>query len=336
VLTFICLGAAADEAKPAKSALPADLALVPEDAALFLRLEVGSHWNGRESATLKKITKAHPVVVTNWAQDLDKQVGLKMEDIERAVIVVPDFKTPDGFAVILTARKPLDRDKVLGALVPEAQEKKVASKTYYVSDKSHLGAQIVNERVLLVGTAKGVKAFLSRPAAKDGSLRSAIDAAAGKHFLVVGVNPAAFRAAVTKGGDDAKPFLPLFEAKSWRITMDAAKELRINLRLDFADEDAAKAGQKALTAIVPPLTRYFEMVEKEFPAFAKREEGKYPNVSDAVTRLVDLSKFGRAALKDFAPERKGSTVEGSLRIKTAEPATTFILLLSLMPRAAKD
>ncbi len=60
---------------PAK-ALPADLALVPSDAAAFLSLEVGKHWNGKEAKALQNVSQAHPIVVTWWARDLAKEIGI--------------------------------------------------------------------------------------------------------------------------------------------------------------------------------------------------------------------------------------------------------------------
>jgi hypothetical protein len=328
---------AADDAKAAKTELPADLGLVPPDAAAVLCLQVGPYWKGAEAESLKKITQAHPIVVTWWTRDLDKQIGLSMADIERVVAVVPDFTATDEFAVLLTTRKPFDRVKVLGVLVPQAREMKVEAKKYYVSDKSPFGVQVVNERLLLVGLAKGVRGFLSRPDTKlGGALRPALATAADKHLLIAGVNPAAFLSAVKSSGEKGKAFVPLIEAKSWRITVDAAKELRINLRLDFADEKAAKQGQTALKGIVEPLIGYFSMGEKQMGAFLQREADKYKGIMEISTRLPNVLKSTRAALEQFKSEQKGSTVQGTLSIETGEPATSFVLLLSMMPRAAKE
>jgi hypothetical protein len=345
VLLALCLAAvlasgrsspAADDAKPAK-VLPADLALVPEDAAAFLCLRVGPYWNGAEAESLKKITQAHPLVLTWETKDFDKEIGLSMADIERVVLVVPEFKAKvNAPAWIFTTGKPFDHGKVLGVLVPESKEIKVGAKKYLVSDKSPNGVQVVNERVLLMGTAKSVQSFLSRSAAEQGgSLGQTIAAAAEKHLLVAGVNPSAFLTAVKNSGDKGKAFVPLFEAKSWRITADAAKELRINLRLDFANEAAAKEGQKALQGIVEPLIDFCTFAEKGMNDFYKREADKYKGITELSSRYPKLFENARAALKEFKSEQNGSTVQGTLQIKTDEPATSFVLLLSMMPREAK-
>jgi hypothetical protein len=328
---------AADDAKPAK-ALPADLALVPEDAAAFLYLEVGKHWNGPEAMTLEKVAQSHPIVPTWWARDLAKHIGVNLTDLERVVAIIADFQKMEDFVAILTTRKPFDRAKVLGALVPEAKEMKVEAKTYYVSGKSPLGVRVVNERTLLLGSANGVKGFLSKTAATGkGPLQGAVAAAAtGEHLLVARINPSYFLAAVKSAGDKGKTFVPLFAAKSWQITADAAKELRINLRLDFANEAAAKEGQKALKGIVEPLIDFTFFAEKGMDAFYKREADKYKGIPELSSRYPKLFQSTRTALKDFKSEQVGSTVRGTLHIKTDEPVTSFVLLLSMMPRAAKE
>jgi hypothetical protein len=126
------------------------------------------------------------------------------------------------------------------------------------------------------------------------------------------------------------------EAKSWQVVVGAGKDLRLNVRLTFASEEAAKEGEAALKAVAPPLASYFEFAEKQMPPFLKRESGKYPGVKDLAPRLESTLQSARAGLKDFTTERKGATVPGSLRVKTDEPVTSFVLLLSMAPRPAKQ
>ncbi len=328
---------AADESKPAETALPADLALVPSDAALFVRLDVGSYWNGSEAESLKKIAQAHPIVLTWETKDLEKETGLRIDEIERVVLVVPDFKAQGNIvAAIFTTSKPFNRDKVLSTVVPEPKEKTIGAAKYFVSDKKENAVRIVNERTLMEGSAKGLPAFLRRPrAAKEGALHQAVAAATQKHFLVAGMIPTVFLPAIKNAGEQGKAFVPLFAANAWRITVDAGKELRINLRLDFADEKAAKEGQTALQGLVKPLTDFTEFAEKGMNDFFKREANQYKGIAEISSRYPKLLQSTRAALKEFQSEQKGTTVQGTLRIKTEEPATSFVLLLSLMPRAAK-
>jgi hypothetical protein len=346
VILVVCLAAvpinswpslAADGAKAAK-ALPADLALIPEDAAAFLCLEVGRYWNGPEAESLKKTSQAHPLVMTWEVKTIEKETGLSIAEIERFVLVIPEFKAKGNVAAwIFTTRKPFDREKVLSAFVPEAKEMKVGEKKYFVSDKSSNGLQVVNERTLVTGTATGLHTFLSRPAAaKGGAQRQAVAAAADKHLLVAGMVPSVFLPAMKNAGEKGKPFVPLFEAKSWRITVDAAKELQINLLLDFADEAAAKEGQTALKNLIEPLIDFTFFADKGMDAFYKREADKYKGITELSSRYPKLFENTRAALKEFKSEQKGSTVQGTLRIKTDEPVTSFVLLLSMMPRGAKD
>jgi hypothetical protein len=342
---FILLGAlagglalrAADEARPAKAELPADLALVPPDAPGFFCFQVGPYWHGSEAEALKKIAQAHPVVITSWTQDLEKHIGLPVADLERAVVFFADLGKMGDFVAVLTTRKPFDRDKVLGTLVPDAKETKAGAKTYYTSEENPHGVAIVNNRTFLVGRAEVVRSFLARPAATGaGPLGEAIRAAAGKHLLVVGMVPTAFSAAVKNAGPQGKPFVPLMKANSWQIVVEADKDLRLNLRMTFASEEMAKEGQAALRAVWPPLGNYFEFCEKQMPPFLERESAKYPGVKDLAPRLEKTLQSARAGLKAFTTERKGTTVQGSVRVKTDEPVTAFVLLLSMAPRPAKQ
>lgn len=340
---FLLLGALPDGPAVRAADLPADLALVPADAAAFLCLRVVPYWNGREADALKKVSQAHPVVVTSiftpafsGANDIEKGTGLSVAEIERAVVVFPDLAKMGDFVAVLTTRKPFDRDKVLGALVPDPKEVKAGGKTFFTSDKSKHGVRVVNDRTLLLGNAAAVRSFLGRPPAAGGALGDAIQTAAGKHLLVVGLVPTAFLAAVKNAGPQGKPFVPLMEAKSWQIVVGAEKDLRLDVRMTFASEEAAKEGEAALKAVAPPLASYLEFCEKQMPPFLKREEAKYPGVKDLAPRLESTLQRAGAGLKDFTVERKGTTVLGSLRVKADEPVTSFVLLLSMAPRAAKQ
>lgn len=346
VVAIICLtalgmgiypAAAADDSKGSKIALPDDLALIPNDAAAFLCLQVGKHWNGPEAESLKKIAQAHPLVLTSWSEDIEKEIGLSISEIERFVLVIPDFKAKGNIAAwILTTSKPFNRDKVLSMVVPEPKQTMIGSKKYFVSDKSPNGVQIVNGRTLIEGSAVGLRAFLSRPhGAKGGPLQQAVASAAENHFLIAGFVPAVFLPVIKNSGDQGKAFAPLFEAKSWRITADVAKELRINLRFDYADEAAAKEGQKALQELTKPLIDFTFVAEKGMDDFFKREAEKYKGIKELSSRYPTLFENTRAALKDLQVDQKGANVQGTLRIKTNEPATSFVLLLSLVPRPAK-
>ncbi len=339
---FLLLGALPGGPAVRAADLPADLALVPADAPAFLCLRVSPYWTGGEAEALKKVSQAHPVVVTSMftpafspANDFEKALGLSVADIERVVVVFPDLAKLGDFVAVLTTRKPFNRDKVLGALVPDAKEAKAGGQTYFTSDKSQHGVRVVNDRTVLAGGAEAVRAFLSRPASSGGALAEAIQTAAGNHLLVVGVVPTTFLPAVKNAGPQARPFVPLLEAKSWQIVVDAEKDLRLNVRMTFASEEAAKEGEWGMKAAAAALASYFEFAAKQMPPFLEREPGKYPGVKDLAPRLERTLQSARAGLKDITTDRKGATVLGSARVKTDEPVTSFVLLLSMAPRAAK-
>src|SRR4051794_16984987 len=87
-----------------KESLPADLALVG-DAAGFVRIEVGGAWNGKEADSLTKVSRSHPVVFTHEALEMEKAVGLRPEEIDRLVAIIPDLSKTSEAVLVVTTRK---------------------------------------------------------------------------------------------------------------------------------------------------------------------------------------------------------------------------------------
>jgi hypothetical protein len=94
--------------------------------------------------------------------------------------------------------------------------------------------------------------------------------------------------------------------------------------------------QVALQKCAQALIDFCGFAKKGMDSFYKREADKYKGITELSSRYPKLFESTRAALKDFKSEQNGSTVQGTLRIKTNEPATSFVLLLSMMPRKAKE
>jgi hypothetical protein len=328
---------AADEpARPAKPALPPDLALVG-DEALLVALQVSRHTTGPEAASLERIAQAHPVVVTSEARQFEKVFGPRLADLERVLVLVPALHATENAVVVLTTVKPFDQDKLLTALVPGAKEAKAAGKVYHASAKANLAAHVLDRRTLVLGGPEGVRKLLERGApAGAGALAGAVKAAAGRPLLLIGMDPRGFAAAVEKGGAAGKPYLPLFKARSWQVRAEADKGLNLHLRLTFPDKEAATAARGALQKALGQLDPYLAGAEKEFPPFLKREAAKYKGAAELAKAYGDTLAAARAGLKEFKVEQEGAVLRGTIRIKGDRPATALVLLVSLAPRPAKD
>src|SRR5262249_16662991 len=100
---------------------------------LRLSVDVSAFHKGPEVESLKEISTAHPIVFSWWLSSLEKQVGVPVDDLERAAI----FGDKDGnWAFLVLGSKPLDLQKVRNALVPQATEQKVNGKTTFVDNQS--------------------------------------------------------------------------------------------------------------------------------------------------------------------------------------------------------
>jgi hypothetical protein len=90
-----------------------------------------------------------------------------------------------------------------------------------------------------------------------------------------------------------------------------------------------------LEAAVRRLGGYLQLADKEMPAFLKREARKYPDAGDVEQPMKDAIAATGAAVKKFTATPLKNTAKGTLAIQTKSPATTFLMLLSLSPRAKK-
>ena len=322
----------ADDKPPA--ARPEDDRALVGNAQFCCRIEVGRAWHGPEAALLKK--SASPI---RWSRS-GKVTGSRRGSVYSsrtsiaASFLLMSWHTSIAGSPSSRLREPLDRDKVLTALVPDGKEIEVKGRAYVVGAKDGAGGPCRDNRSLAIGTRAGVEALLTRMPGQPGVLGEVLTAGP-KSLMAMGVQPGMSLQAVRDAGEEAQPFLPLFQARSWQITADEADEaLLIRFRLAFADEAKAAEARPGLASIVAPLDWYLTMAETEFPGFRDREAGKYPGAVDLAERMVGTARALRAALKDFKPEQDGPVVRASLRVKTRTPATTLLMIFNLLPRAA--
>jgi hypothetical protein len=319
--------AAEEAAPPGRAALPPELALVPRDAPGVISIRVADVWNSDAAAPWRKMIKDEPDLAM-MQMFLEKALGLSVTDLDRAVLIIPPPDSHVQPIFVIRTGKPFDKDKVLGALVPGAKEEKVGGMSYFPKPNGRDALAVVNERVFLVGPAKELREFLERPAEKkaDGPLSDALTRAAGKNQIVVGLNGPAVAKEMKK--DLPPPLAPLAEAQSATLTINAGKELVAHARASFATEEAAKEGEKAAEAGL-------ELARKSIPMLIEKIEKEPTNKEFEKTlqaKMVRSLKDTEKALKSAKAERKGSVVEGTLRVET--PDTISMLFLFLMPRGA--
>jgi hypothetical protein len=290
--------------------LPADLALVPPDAAGFISVRFADLWQtdlGKEIRLNlgKGIFDELAEVVTTW----DRSIGLA--NLERSTLVfLPATGAKDVRMVNLVAStQALDRKKVQDALVPGGEEKRYQGKTYQVNRTYAL--HFASDRVFLIAEEEALRQFWDHPAGKGNHpLQEALRLAAQKHHLSAGwqVTPARAQALEKAWSqevmgrtvsDVARRGLslarPLLAAPAGSLTLDVADVTRARVRLSFPDEDRARVG----AASARDCLTYLQVVLK---------------VLFAETKLPPLKPLD-TALAETVVETQGSAVQVSLQLR---------------------
>jgi len=303
-------GGGGGAAEPGHRAPPADLALVPPDAAGFLSVRVADIWNKKEAAPLRKMADANLMAAMTLKQLKDK-AGLTIEDVERAMLVMPTADAHAQPLVLVTTSKSFDGAKLASVFLPGAREKKVGDKSYFTAGASSFGIHVADDHTLLASDPRALEAFLKPPAPKeDGPLTEAIRAAGGQHVLVVGFNPSRFADQVrVQMRPGMEQFQPLLDARSGMLTVDADGDLQVTLQLTFAKNEEAEAGEKA----AQQLLNIGRLVMPQ----AGQQLGQAPFPGDAATQkaATALLKNAGDALQDAKVVRDGLVVQTTLHVR---------------------
>src|SRR5262249_30131425 len=152
---------------PPAGAIPADLALVPADAAGFVHVRLADLWKNEMFAGLRKtFEKAGPKALAT----LDKQFVPAPSSMDRATVFIllnPETHEPQPFAV-LAFSAPFDPEQVAKVYLPDAEKKQVAGKTVYTDAKLEVAVTFPDNRHILIGMPGALEAYLGKPVNKDG------------------------------------------------------------------------------------------------------------------------------------------------------------------------
>jgi hypothetical protein len=244
--------AAASDVK-ASVDLPADLDLVPRDAAGFVHVRAADLWRGDWAKDIRYLVdKAGPEA---W-KAFEEKCPLDPSTLDRITLILPTAQTatnpfpgvdPEAVSalVVVTTSKPFDRLALIQALGP--REKVYGPNLYYFHEELWSGLFIVDDRTFLMGSEDALVRFFERSRRKDpsGPLQAALAEAARKHQLVVGLNPTLL------GKAQEAAFLPapmqkLLTAHCATLSLDLDQGIHLEARLDFRTDDQAREGEKGL------------------------------------------------------------------------------------------
>jgi uncharacterized protein DUF1559 len=215
--------------------------------------------------------------------------------------------------VVVRTTKPYARLPLLKAL--GYREKVYRRELYHFTEELWSGLYLIDDQTFLVGSEDALIQYLERrgDASKTGPLQAALELAAGKHHFVLGLNPSAL-AKENFANAIPQTLQPLMQARSIAFTADFDKETQASVRLDYAKEDEAKAGAKALRAGLDmargalsfPISELEAKLDKD-PKEARPNVGDLPE-SFGLLVAIGFMKELDGMMKDAAIEHKGTIV----------------------------
>jgi hypothetical protein len=229
------------QAQPAGS-MSADLAAVPADAIMLLHVRAAELWRSEPFKELRGLVeRAGPKALQTYTKRFPISPAL-IDSVTLFGIPGP-AERPQAIPpplVAVSLNKAVNEAQVVDFFLSEAQTETVNGKNIFVAHDMCIYA--INEKTFLVSAPPSVKAYLNRPKVAEGPMAMAKDHAA-KHHVALAVNVGALPPEAKQ--QIPPPFQPLAEAKIAGVAIDVGTEVSINAGLQFADADAATAGEKA-------------------------------------------------------------------------------------------
>jgi hypothetical protein len=274
--------AAVPTAAPADKALPADVAVIPVDAAMAVAFRVADLWGGDFAKPVReKLGKD----VDELAATMEKGLGYRPEDIERLIVLQAAFG-PGTEAFVVTLKKPYDLARVLRPLGPKTKEEKYKGKTLHVGDSGD-AACLLDARTYVLAKVDPLHGLLDRPAPeKAGPLSPARQAMAEGHAFVLGLNLPQIMGEI--GGrlpGEVDPYRPLLEARTAVLTADATPKTRAEAVMTFASAFAAKQAEKAFKEGMDAARAGIKVGK-----VALAKEPNYVQLLDVVQSVVNAAK----------------------------------------------
>ncbi len=276
--------------------LPADLALVPTDAAGFVHIRAADLWKRDDLKPYRAIFESAGAKTIGL---LDEHFEPRPSTTDRVTLVLlPKLKgqTPavaplDAFdpTLILHFTEPFDRERVRTAHAEKSKAKMIEGKEYFVADRSAVALAFADPQTLILGDEAGVTRLLTAKKT-DGPLAPALRTAAEGKPISMGVNVSALPIppeALEQVPDQYKSLLAITLVSG---SIDLAKAPVIDLRMTFPDADAALAGEKALRNLGNLARIFLDQQRKELSNRLER------NLNAKKQPLRPLGEFPEAAM----------------------------------------
>jgi prepilin-type processing-associated H-X9-DG protein len=294
---------------PADQPLSAELKLVPGDAAVFAHVDVERVWKSKLGETFRKVNARD---INEGLKFLKENAGITPDDVKTFTFFIPKIKT-DGeppVNVLVTTRKPYDRDKLIAFI------KKDAPKDRMVEKQKHV--YVIEDRVTLDMSDPMRFRFATLPrqqagepaATGDGPVTPAIKAAAAGKPAVLAVAFGNLPDEIRQENIPAevRPFQPFFFSDSGILTADFVKdEIVFDVRFKNSNRARAVEAEKSLGALKTLILTALEFGIKEV------EKGKDQDLNRIA--LTDFMKQVQTAVKAARITNEENTPAATLTAK---------------------
>jgi RNA polymerase sigma factor (sigma-70 family) len=271
------------------NAIQPDLAAVPTNAIAFVRISIHDIWTLEAMKGVREqLAKSEPF------QDMEKSLGVPFSNIETLTF----FMLPQGersqeptILLAVTTNQPIAKEKLLNALVREAQGESHEGRTYFVSKKpagpgagpqtkEHLyfaadpAVYFAGDRLFLVGEQRDLPKYFDRLgwAPAQSPLSAGFKLAEKKHALIAvfQISDQLHQEFLKRPLPGEAAFLrPLLDVQSGTIVADVDEKARLSVDLSFANEATAKESKNALATGLDMLKH---LMHADLPPELKRDE----------------------------------------------------------------
>ncbi|QJW92691.1 DUF1559 family PulG-like putative transporter [Frigoriglobus tundricola] len=246
--------------------LPADLALVPADAAGFVHVRLADAWKNEVMDGFRKTwEKAGPKALAA----LDKQFVPAPSAISRgtAFVLLDDKLKPQAVGVLAFSAA-FDPMTVVKTYLPNHTTEKVNGRTVYRSPDAEFEFYFPDDKHIVIGVDGSLNAYLAKPVAKTGPLAAALKlAGSGSKVLVASADLSGLPIPEEAFKDVPPEARAILKAKQLTLAVDLGADARFDIRATYADADAAQDAEKSVKAAA-------ELGRKELAKMKKELEDK--------------------------------------------------------------
>jgi hypothetical protein len=328
--TAFCFDRSSQSLAAEEPALPADLVLVPSDTEIFFRIQIAGFWQSQIFQMLRKGSDSDPALWTRFEKEFVKTYGMRPDDVAAltfACFPIPGEKDSQGAVLIATASKDIDREAVIKAMLPGADEIQHQGKTLFVAEKNDSVIHFADKRTLAYATLPNMRCFLEAKerASLKGPLGPALRIASGKHHLVIGARGNPKELPEKEEEFSGLKFPPMRDLRIMVVVVDLGeKKAQAAFSFTFMDEAKAKVAADEVKDFFGKIKLWAAFASY---AFIQSRDSDLALMALPLKKVID-------AVKDIAPKRKGAIYRVDL--ESAMTSDEYVSLARGFLRLASD